>query len=279
MRTIQLLFAVVLSAGMTVATSVPAKDLTLYAAPATDGVLFGDSPKHLDHGGSLADVVAAARAARESSGDNFHPTILLRGGTYELSEPLVLTAEDSGLTLAAYQKERPVLSGGRQIPGWQRVPGKADWWQATVPDVASGQWYFHTLFINGRRAQRARTPNTGFFRIDGDSPNGNPAKFHFHEGDIRKSWVDSGDTEVIALLAWADFRMFLREVDESNHVATLSAKPRVSNREKNARYYIENTPDALDAPGERYLNRKTGVVTYIARPGEDLSKAMWLLPA
>jgi len=78
--------------------------------------------------------------------------------------------------------------------------------------------------------------------------------------------------EVVALLAWADFRMFIRSVDEASHVATLSTDPRPSNKENNARYYIENAPDGLDAPGEWYLNRKTGVVSYRALPGEDLAK-------
>jgi hypothetical protein len=72
--------------------------------------------------------------------------------------------------------------------------------------------------------------------------------------------------------------MFIRAVDETNHIATLSTDPRPSNKEKDARYFIENVPDALDAPGEWYLDRKTGVLSYIARPGEDLSKAEVIAP-
>ena len=135
-----------------------------------------------------------------------------------------------------------------------------------------------SLFVNGRRAQRARTPSEGFFRIDGDSPQEHPARLRFHPGDIKPEWAQGGDVEVVALLAWADFRMFLRAVDETNHLAILSANPRPSNREKNARYFIENAPDGLNAPGEWYLNRKTGVLTYIARAGEDLAKAEVIAP-
>jgi hypothetical protein len=39
------------------------------------------------------------------------------------------------------------------------------------------------------------------------------------------------------------------------------------------RYYVENVPEALDAPGEFYLDRKTGVLSYYPRPGEDMTKA------
>ena len=66
--------------------------------------------------------------------------------------------------------------------------------------------------------------------------------------------------------------MPIRAVDETNGVATLAGDPRPSNKENNAQYFIENAPDALDRPGEWYLNRKTGVLTYWAEPGEDLRR-------
>jgi UDP-N-acetylmuramoyl-L-alanyl-D-glutamate--2,6-diaminopimelate ligase len=53
--------------------------------------------------------------------------------------------------------------------------------------------------------------------------------------------------------------MQIRAVDEEAGIATLSGNPRPSNREDNARYFVENAPDALDIAGEWYLNRKTGV--------------------
>ncbi len=44
------------------------------------------------------------------------------------------------------------------------------------------------------------------------------------------------------------------------------------------RYYVENVPEALDAPGEGYLERATGTLTYIPYPGEDLTKATVVAP-
>jgi len=49
--------------------------------------------------------------------------IWLRGGTYELREPLAFTDADSGsneysITYAAYRNEKPVVSGGQIIGGW-----------------------------------------------------------------------------------------------------------------------------------------------------------------
>ena len=47
--------------------------------------------------------------------------------------------------------------------------------------------------------------------------------------------------------------------------------------EKNQRYYVEFVREGLDAPGEWYLDRSTGVLTYYPRPGEDMTKAEVML--
>jgi parallel beta-helix repeat protein len=275
--------ASLLFAGCLPGMGVAAEDVVFYVAPASNGVWFGTSANLPAGGkegtaGSLQAVIEAARAARRGLGPDAQATIFLRGGTYDLTAPLVLKPEDSGLTIAAYGQEKPILSGGRRITGWRTVAGKPGWWETEIPSVRDGAWYFQSLFVNGRRAQRARTPHEGFFRIDGDSSQDHPARLSFHPGDIKPEWALGGDVEVVALLAWADFRMFIRAVDESNHLAILSTNASPSNREKNARYFIENAPESLEAPGEWHLDRKTGVLTYIARSGEDLAHAEVIAP-
>src|SRR5205814_7329904 len=133
----------------------------------------------------------------------------------------------------------PVISGGRLITGWNQDSQNPKLWTVQIPDVREGKWYFRQLFIHGNRKTRAKTPNTGYFRIQGASPQDKPVKLKFKPGDIKKEWAADGEVEVIALLAWADIRMQIKAVDETNHVATLSGDPRPSNRENNAQYYIE----------------------------------------
>ena len=264
-----------------------AEPLKLHVAPGGNDQWSGRqaAPSADGKEGPMATVAAAlkaARAARDASPDGV--TILLRGGVHQLDEPLVLTPADSGLsakrplTITAFASEKPVLSGGRRIAGWKPVEGKPNLWQAEVSSVREGKWYFRQLFIDGQRKQRARTPNEGFFRIQGASPQDKPVKLKFKPGEIKPEWAGSGDVEVIALLAWADFRMQIRAVDAAAGVATLSGEARPSNREDNAKYYIENAPDGLDQPGEWYLDRKTGIVTYWAQPGEDPSRAEVIAP-
>lgn len=232
-------------------------------------------------GAALKTVLTARRLMPETVET---ATILVRGGTYELDEPIELLPDHSGpgpqrpLLIAAYPGETPVISGGRRITGWKPVPEKPGLWEAEVPEVREGKWYFRQLFVNGKRKQRARTPNEGYFRIDGEGPKDKPAKIKFRAGDIKKEWAEDGDVELVALLAWSDIRMQIKAVDETNRIAVLSGEPRPSNRENNAKYYIENAPDALDKPGEWYLNRKTGVVRYWAEPGERLDEAEVIAP-
>ena len=159
-------------------------------------------------------------------------TVYLRGGVYTLSAPLVFLPEDSGtakcpITYAAYPGEKVVLSGGRAITGWKKAAeggqdNRPELWTAEVPGVKEGEWYFHQLFVNGQRRQRARSPNTGFYHADGQFLAGNPTRFKFHPGDIHAAWAEQGDVEVVGLEKWAEFRMALKAVDPATNTATLS---------------------------------------------------------
>ncbi len=208
--------------------------------------------------------------------------VFLREGRYELSAPVRFGPEDSGtaersITYAAFAGETPVVSGGRRLAGWKR--GEGGLWTVEVPGAlpspsrpspsSTATWLPRSLFIDGRRTQRARTPNEGFFRIDGDSSQDKPFRLKFHGGDIHRAWADAGDVEIVAMLAWAELRSPIRSVDEAGRVAVLGVDPRPSNREANARYYVENAPGGLDAPGEWRLDPKTGTIAYLPRPGED----------
>jgi hypothetical protein len=213
----------------------------------------------------------AARAARRA-GRTGTVTIQIADGVYFLSETLVLTPEDSDTVWEAAPGARPVISGGRVIAGWKKSSGPV--WTA---DAAGPE--FHQLFISGRRAQRARTPNYGFFRIDGASPQDKPVRLHYRGNDIKPAWAARGDVEAVALLAWADFRLPIAAVDEAAHVATLTLDPRPSNKEADGRYYIENAPDALDMAGEWYLDRKTHTVSYWPVAGENMASEQVIAPA
>jgi parallel beta-helix repeat protein len=223
---------------------------------------------------SPAAAVKAARSQRTTADDI---SIFLHNGRFALSEPLKLSAIDSRTTIAAFENDKPVLSGGRRITGWKKV--RDNLWQAEVVDVRAGQWYFRQLFINGQRATRARTPNEGtFFRMQGARFSDKPARFRFKRGDVKPEWASDPDTEVIGLEKWTVFRQHIAGVLMESNVVQLAGNAAPHTHEEGAQYFIENTADSLDAPGEWHLDRKTGVVSYLAKPGEDLSKAEVIAP-
>lgn len=219
---------------------------------------------------TLARARAEERAQR-AAGRTGTITIEIADGTYFLDETLLLNDGDSDTIWQAAPGARPVISGGREISGWRKGSGRL--WMA----AASGP-RFHQLFISGRRAQRARTPNYGFYRIDGASPQDKPLRLHFRGNDIKKEWAAEGDVEVIAYFAWADIRMPIVSVDDAAHVATLAGDPRPSNKEADARYYIENAPDGLDSPGEWRIDSKTSTVFYWPMPGENMLEEQVIAP-
>src|SRR5207253_1033334 len=130
-----------------------------------------------------------------------------RAGKYFLSEPLVHGPEDSNLTVAAYKNEKPVISGGRLINNWKAVTLKGkQLWAAEIPEARDGKWIFHELWVNGKRATRARHPNKGYLNIAelpdkaADWTQGH-TRFRFREGDL-KAWDTITNAEVIAMTRW-----------------------------------------------------------------------------
>ena len=86
----------------------------------------------------------------------------MREGTYYLSEPLRLSAEDSGsldcpITYKAFPGEKPILSGGKVITGWRSHEGQI--MCTELPEVKEGKWNFRQLFFRDHRQIRARCPN------------------------------------------------------------------------------------------------------------------------
>ncbi|NOU36292.1 MAG: hypothetical protein HOO88_05945 [Kiritimatiellaceae bacterium] len=238
--------------------------------------------------GHARDAVRRFKAA----GTNAPITILIRGGTYFLNEPLAFTSADSGsetapIIYAAYPEEKPVFSAGRAITGW--YPLTNGLWAVDVPEVRAGSWYFNQLFINGERRTRARTPNEGYLRTTGPlSKKYNKEDrysletcigFRYADQDL-KDWDNLDDAQIVLFHSWTTSHHWIKNLDTSNQTVRFTAPSRwtPSYWETRQRYIVENYREALDVPGEWYLNRKTGQLLYFPLPGEDMTKAVSIAP-
>src|SRR5207237_5211099 len=84
---------------------------------------------------------------------------------------------------------------------------------------------------------------------------------------------------VVGLNKWQSYRLTIRQVDQGSRSVTLGTKVFPTYEEENSRFWIENSFDALDAPGEWYLSRRDGIVYYRALAGEDPNRAEVIAPA
>ena len=241
---------------------------------------------------SVARAQQAARALRKAQADRPKPmVVLVRGGAYALAEPLTFTPDDSGTTTsptvyAAYAQERPVLSGGVVLSGWKReADGR---WTLTLPEVKGGTWDFTQLFVNGQRRYRPRLPQTGYYYIaDRMDPTAKSAgkgsdRFKYAAEEIRPDWANLRDVEVLAFQTWTMARMRIESVDPPNRVVNFTGRTRslesYSAFQKGNRFLVENVKEALSQAGQWYLDRPSGVLTYIPMPGEDPTSAEVIAP-
>ncbi|RME94347.1 MAG: hypothetical protein D6766_06060, partial [Verrucomicrobia bacterium] len=168
--------------GGTLAAASPT--LVLHVAPdgndAWSGRLAKPDPAAGD--GPLATLTGARDALRRlrAAGEVTGPVrVEIAGGRLPLREPLVLEPEDSGtaeapVIFAAAPGARPVFDAGRRLTGWRvREDGV---WELHLPEVAAGEWFFEQLWVDGRRATRARSPN----------------RFHHHLLNVRETVIEPG---------------------------------------------------------------------------------------
>jgi hypothetical protein len=238
----------------------------------------------------------------------FHLTEPLRltpddsGSPPEMTDWNQILGPERAVVYAAAAGARPVVSGGRRITGWTKgeVAGR-EAWMAELPEVSAGRWTFTQLWVNGRRAQRPRLPRVA------PGKTGRNASYRIveplgdvqHEGDITKimfvgqdefrfagddlrEFHNLADVDFVALHFWIASRIPFAAIDTGAKTAKLRWKSRMRLTDdfakQGAPYYVENVSEALDTPGQFYLDRVSGLLTYLPRPGESLDTAEVIAP-
>jgi hypothetical protein len=231
--------------------------------------------------GPVASVEQAKRRVaelRRREPQRDRPVVVsIRGGAYYLGQPLKFGPEDSGTENSptiyeAFADEAPVLSGGVRITGWQ-LTGEGNW-RTTLEEVRSGQWSFAQLFVDDQRRYRPRLPERGYYHI---AEQLGRAQFGFADNDIRVEWGNLDDVEVLAFHEWAAARMRIRSVIAAEHRVVFT-NPSWRAFEQGHRYLVDNVREALREPGQWYLDRSLGQLTYIPNAGEQPDRAVVIAP-
>jgi regulation of enolase protein 1 (concanavalin A-like superfamily) len=199
--------------------------------------------------------------------------VLIRGGHYYLSEPLLFEPQDGGervetnlptgafeyhklkdhyVTYAAYPGETPILVGGKAVDGWRK---ENNVWKTKInADEAT------MLVIDGKKQVLARTPNSGYFTPPKISTATNELFFRPNE---LKQWDEMEGNRIHMLLRWHGGTNSIDHIDEKKSVAYFKEEqPGIIIVPP--RYYVENVEALLDAPGEWFFKKSSGEMSWIA---------------
>ncbi|MFI7707908.1 malectin domain-containing carbohydrate-binding protein [Nonomuraea sp. NPDC049480] len=271
-RLILLCALIVASAGLT-APAHAARQTHLYLSPGGDDAGPGTAARPFR-------TLQRARDAVRAINDDMDADIVVhvRRGDHRLDQPVEFTAEDSGTGghRVVYQVwDGPPGSarfvGGRQVTGWTRYRGNI--WQAKVGHR------FDTLYENGVRAVKARTPNlapsdlvtarAGYFV--GETGDPSHSVLHYKAGDFDPTGWDLRDAQ---LYLWPRANWFaehapIASIDQDARTITLKNEARHPLGQPNypSRFYFQGILQLLDAPGEFHLDTASGTLYYWPRHG------------
>ena len=246
---------------------------------------------------SLAGARDAVRRLKEAGMPDGPVRVRFATGSYPIVEPAAFTPLDSGTADAPIIYEaaigaKPVIHGGRTITGFR--PGPDGVWTAHVPDVASGEWNFEQLWVNGRRAIRAREPDKLYYYMKKkithaiDPLTGKPANMQSRAFGAKGEDIAPlleipkeklADVHVVAYHSWATGVHRIAAIDPKTRMVFTTGPGRWPFFRWGAsqRYHLEGYRAALDQPGEWCLDRD-GTLFYKPRPGEDMATAEVVAP-
>lgn len=252
-----------------------------------------------------ATLTSALRQAREwrRTEDNRIQggiTIYMEGGTYAFYEPVFIRPEDSGTKesptiIRSVGDEKVILSGGISINGWKKQ-GKV--WVADVPAFNGRPLDFRQLWVNGKKAVRARDVEdfekmNRICSVDEKNeilyvPAVSIRRLIDNKGNLKAKYA-----EMILHQMWCVANLRIRSVEVQGDSAAIRfhqpesriqfehpwPRPMVTTDGHNSAFYLTNARELQDVPGEWYHDIDARKVYYYPREGEKMQEAEVIVPA
>ena len=252
-----------------------------------------------------ATLTSALRQAREwrRTEDNRIQggiTIYMEGGTYAFHEPVFIRPEDSGTkesptTIRSVGDEKVILSGGISINGWKKQ-GKV--WVADVPVFNGRPLDFRQLWVNGKKAVRARDVEdfekmNRICSVDEKNeilyvPAVSIRRLIDNKGNLKAKYA-----EMVLHQMWCVANLRIRSVEVQGDSAAIRfhqpesriqfehpwPRPMVTTDGHNSAFYLTNARELQDVPGEWYHDMDARKVYYYPREGEKMQEAKVIVPA
>ena len=252
-----------------------------------------------------ATLTSALRQAREwrRTEDNRIQggiTIYMEGGTYAFHEPVFIRPEDSGTKesptiIRSVGDEKVILSGGISIKGWKKQ-GKV--WVADVPAFNGRPLDFRQLWVNGKKAVRARDVEdfekmNRICSVDEKNeilyvPAVSIRRLIDNKGNLKAKYA-----EMVLHQMWCVANLRIRSVEVQGDSAAIRfhqpesriqfehpwPRPMVTTDGHNSAFYLTNARELQDVPGEWYHDIDARKVYYYPREGEKMQEAKVIVPA
>ena len=252
-----------------------------------------------------ATLTSALRQAREwrRTEDNRIQggiTIYMEGGTYAFYEPVFIRPEDSGTKesptiIRSVGDEKVILSGGISINGWKKQ-GKV--WVADVPAFNGRPLDFRQLWVNGKKAGRARDVEdfekmNRICSVDEKNeilyvPAVSICRLIDNKGNLKAKYA-----EMVLHQMWCVANLRIRSVEVQGDSAAIRfhqpesriqfehpwPRPMVTTDGHNSAFYLTNARELQDVPGEWYHDIDARKVYYYPREGEKMQEAEVIVPA
>ena len=252
-----------------------------------------------------ATLTSALRQAREwrRTEDNRIQggiTIYMEGGTYAFHEPVFIRPEDSGTKesptiIRSVGDEKVILSGGISINGWKKQ-GKV--WVADVPVFNGRPLDFRQLWVNGKKAVRARDVEdfekmNRICSVDEKNeilyvPAVSIRRLIDNKGNLKAKYA-----EMVLHQMWCVANLRIRSVEVQGDSAAIRfhqpesriqfehpwPRPMVTTDGHNSAFYLTNARELQDVPGEWYHDIDARKVYYYPREGEKMQEVEVIVPA
>lgn len=252
-----------------------------------------------------ATLTSALRQAREwrRTEDNRIQggiTIYMEGGTYAFHEPVFIRPEDSGTkesptVIRSVGDEKVILSGGISINGWKKQ-GKV--WVADVPAFNGRPLDFRQLWVNGKKAVRARDVEdfekmNRICSVDEKNEILYVPAVSIHRLIDNKGNLKAKYAEMVLHQMWCVANLRIRSVEVQGDSAAIRfhqpesriqfehpwPRPMVTTNGHNSAFYLTNARELQDVPGEWYHDIDARKVYYYPREGEKMQEAEVIVPA
>lgn len=202
--------------------------------------------------------------------------IVLKGGTYRVSDSLILDQRDSGLTIRSEDAERATITGAEPLD-LKPVPASEKRFAVTSRPIlvaslpigsyepADRGWSIEPypvhpeILFDQRPGRVARWPDTGFIRAQCSDPSSSPRYEYALPKATGEVWAHG-----YWGWEWADYFTQVTDIDREGFQIQ-SSGPYKAN--KSARFYLQGAPEFLDRPGEYWYDTRVNKVYCIPAAG------------